>query len=297
LLTDDSALSPRLGAAWYWPRAGLILRASYDRVFQTPAFENLLLASSPQAEALNSHVLRLAVPPSRGNFYQAGFAKALFGHLRADANWYRRTFRNFPDDDLFLNTGVSFPIAFARAEIQGFEARVEIPRWGRFSGFVSWSNLVGTGYLPVTGGLFLGDSTANLARATGRFPITQDQRNTVQSRIRFQATHRAWVAGSSAFGSGLPVEIDRGSDGELAAQYGSRILDRVNFARGRVRPSFTISAATGIDLWRHEKQSVTVQAEVMNVTDRVNVINFAGLFSGTAIGPPRSFGMRLRAEF
>jgi outer membrane cobalamin receptor len=297
LLTSDSALSPRLGAAWYWPRAGLILRASYDRVFQTPAFENLLLASSPQAEALNGQVLRLAVPPSRGNFYQAGFAKSLFGHLRLDANWYRRTFRNFPDDDILLNTGVSFPIAFARAEIHGVEARVEVPRWGRFSGFVSWSNLVGTGYLPVTGGLFLGDSTTNLLGATGRFPITQDQRNTLQSRIRFQVTHRAWVAGSSSYGSGLPVEIDQGNSGDLAAQYGSHILDRVNFARGRVRPSFTIDAATGIDLWRHEKRSVTFQADVMNLTDRVNVINFAGLFSGTAIGPPRSFGVRLRAEF
>ncbi|MDP8981497.1 MAG: TonB-dependent receptor [Acidobacteriota bacterium] len=296
LLTSDNAFSPRLGAAWYWPRAGLILRASYDRVFQTPAFENLLLASSPQAEVLNSRVLRLAVPPSLGSFYQAGFAKAFFGHLRLDGNWYRRTFRNFPDDDLFLNTGVSFPIAFARAEIRGFEARIEVPRWGRFSGFVSWSNIVGTGYLPVTGGLFLGDKTADLSGA-GRFPITQDQRNTVQSRIRVQASPRAWIAMSSAYGSGLPVEIDPASDPELAAQYGSRILDRVNFSRGRVRPSFTIDATAGIDLWRHEKQSVTLQADVRNLTDRLNVINFAGLFSGTAIGPPRSFGVRLRAEF
>ena len=46
LVVDESAVSPRLGAAWYWPRAELVLRASYDRVFQTPAFENLLLASS-----------------------------------------------------------------------------------------------------------------------------------------------------------------------------------------------------------------------------------------------------------
>jgi outer membrane receptor for Fe3+-dicitrate len=156
---------------------------------------------------------------------------------------------------------------------------------------------VGAGYLPVTGGLFLGDNAASLLGAAGRFPITQDQRSTVQSRIRIQAAHRAWMAFSSAYGSGLPVEIDRGNAGDLAAQYGSRILDRVNFARGRVRPSFTINATTGIDLWRHEKQSVTFQADVMNLTDRVNVINFAGLFSGTAIGPPRSFGVRLRAEF
>ena len=42
LLVRDSAVSPRLSAAWYWPRAGLVLRASYDRAFEVPAIENLL---------------------------------------------------------------------------------------------------------------------------------------------------------------------------------------------------------------------------------------------------------------
>ena len=39
------------------------------------------------------------------------------------------------------------------------------------------------------------------------------------------------------------------------------------------------------------------QADVLNLTNRLNVINFAGLFSGTAIGAPRSFSIRLSAEF
>jgi hypothetical protein len=33
------------------------------------------------------------------------------------------------------------------------------------------------------------------------------------------------------------------------------------------------------------------------LTDRLNVINFAGLFSGTAIAAPRSFSLRLMIEF
>ena len=53
----------------------------------------------------------------------------------------------------------------------------------------------------------------------------------------------------------------------------------------------------GAEVWRKEKHSVSVQADALNLTDRLNVINFAGLFSGTAIAPPRSFGIRLRAEF
>jgi outer membrane receptor protein involved in Fe transport len=50
LVVDESAISPRLGVAWSWPAANLVVRASYDRAFQTPAVENLLLASSTASD-------------------------------------------------------------------------------------------------------------------------------------------------------------------------------------------------------------------------------------------------------
>ena len=65
-VVNDSAISPRLGLAWATPSSYLVLRLSYDRAFQTPAMENLLLASSPQVDQLNPRILRLPVPPSRG---------------------------------------------------------------------------------------------------------------------------------------------------------------------------------------------------------------------------------------
>jgi hypothetical protein len=36
---------------------------------------------------------------------------------------------------------------------------------------------------------------------------------------------------------------------------------------------------------------------VTNVTNRLNVINFAGLFSGTAVAAPRSATVGLQIEF
>jgi hypothetical protein len=42
---------------------------------------------------------------------------------------------------------------------------------------------------------------------------------------------------------------------------------------------------------------VRLQADVLNLTNRLNVINFAGLFSGTALGPPRSVALRIQAAF
>lgn len=110
LVVDESALSPRLGIAWSWPAADLVVRASYDRAFQTPAVENLLLASSSAADSLNGIVARLPVRPSLGNFYEAGFSKSLAGKMRLDVAHFTRHLSNFADDDLLLNTGVSFPI-------------------------------------------------------------------------------------------------------------------------------------------------------------------------------------------
>jgi outer membrane receptor for Fe3+-dicitrate len=75
------------------------------------------------------------------------------------------------------------------------------------------------------------------------------------------------------------------------------VVNRVNFDRGRVNPSFSINASIGAELWRHEKRSLTAQVDVLNVTDRLNVIDFAGLLSGTAVAAPRSAGARLRLDF
>ena len=257
LMVDEQAVSPRLAIAWQVPGAGLVLHASYDRAFQTPAIENLLLASSASLLALNNAGLILPVRPSRGNFYESGFAKSLFGHVRLDGSYYRRDVRNFADDDLLLNTGISFPIAFAHATIYGFEAKLDVPQWGRFSGFLSYSNMLAMGRLPITGGLFLDDDSASLLQSNEQFPITQDQRNTARGRVRYQVTPRLWVATGAEYGSGLPVELGGFGDlGLLQQQYGQAVLDHVNFDRGRVRPSFSLDFSAGAEVWRREKRFV-----------------------------------------
>src|SRR5215471_17924015 len=109
-LAHQSAWSPRIGASRYVPALNLLLHASYDRVFQTPAMENLLLASSTQLKSIDPIVVRLPVRPAHANYYEGGFTKALLGKLRVDANIFRRDFHDYPDDDVLLDTGVSFPI-------------------------------------------------------------------------------------------------------------------------------------------------------------------------------------------
>jgi hypothetical protein len=297
LLVNQNAVSPRLGVARYVPSADLVLHASYDRVFQTPAFENILLSSSVVVTRLSPNVLRLAVKPSHGNYYELGITKGFWSRVKLEVNYFRRLVNNFADDEVLLNTGVSFPTAFRKSNIYGAESKLEIPRVGNFSGFVSYSYMVGSAYLPVTGGLFLGDAAAQaLSQLTGRFWTTQDQRHTVRSRFRYQLARRGWVALGGEYGSGLPVVFD-GTEQTAIAQYGTQIVNRVNFTRGRVKPSLAIDASAGVELWKHDNVNMKMQADVENLNNRLNVIDFAGLFSGNSIGPPRSFALRFDTLF
>jgi hypothetical protein len=298
VVVRDHAFSPRLGVAWYVPKANLVLRFSYDRVFQTPAIENLLLTSTPEVEQLSTNVVQLPVKPSRGNYLEAGFSQGLFHRARLDASFYRRTFQQYADDDVFLNTGISFPIAFQNAKIRGIDVKLELPSWGNLSGFLSYSNMLGLAQLPVSGGFLLGDDAVGAVGATGRFPISQDQRNTARARARYQVFARLWTAFDAEYGSGLPVEINGDANiDDLVAQYGQQIVSRVNFSAGRVRPNFALDVSVGADLWKHEKSVLRVQAEAENLTNHLNLINFAGLFSGTAVGIPRSGNIRLQFDF
>ncbi|HLJ23777.1 MAG TPA: TonB-dependent receptor [Candidatus Acidoferrales bacterium] len=299
-VVNESAWSPRVAVSRFISPLNLLVHASYDRVFQTPAMENLLLASSPQLNSVSSLVVRLPVEPARANYYEVGFTKSFAGKLRIDGNVFRRDFRNYSDDDVLFDTGVSFPIAFLSAVISGEEIQIAVPRWGRFSGVLSYSNQTGTGQGPITGGLFLGSDTEGISD-TSKFPVSQDQRNTLRANVRFQAMERLWFATSADYGSGLPADLggppDPGEIDFLLQQYGPAILKEVNFDLGRVRPNFSLNVAAGATLFHREGKEVSLEIEGHNLTNKVNVINFASLFSGTAVAPQASVGARLKVGF
>jgi hypothetical protein len=296
LLLNKNAVSPRLSLSRYFKSADMVLHASYDRVFQTPSFENILLSSSTAVTALNDNFLRLPVEPSEGSYYEVGFTKGFFGKLRLDGNFFLRQVNNYADDDQLLNTAISFPIAFAKASIYGAEGKIDIPRWGKLSGYVSYSYIVGTAHAPVTGGLFLGDDAAAAATLSGRFWDSQDQRNTVRTRFRYQVAPKFWLAAGAEYGSGLPFQFG-GDYQDALAQYGPQVVDRVNFDTGRVRPSLSVSTSAGADLYKKEHFSLGLQVDGENLNNRLNVIDFGGLFSGNAIGPSRSVNARLKFGF
>jgi hypothetical protein len=298
VLLNRQAIGPRFSISRYFPSADLVVHFSYDRVFQTPSFENLLLSSSTDVESIDPvNFLRLPVKPSQGNYYEAGLTKAFLGKVRLDANYFRRLVNHFADDDQIQNTTISFPISFRKSIIYGAEARLSVPDWRGFSGFLSYSYTVGNVWFPVTGGLFLGpDALAAAMQLTGHFPDSQDQRNTIRGRVRYQMKPRFWLAAGIQYDSGLPFEFD-GDLQTVLDQYGQKVLDRINFNRGRIYPSFLVSASAGADIYKSERVNMRIQADGQNLTNVLNVIDFGGLFSGNAIGPSRSFALRLTTEF
>jgi hypothetical protein len=297
LLLNRQALDPRFAISRYFPSADLVLHFSYDRVFQTPSFENILLSSSVAVESISpTNFLRLPVEPSEGNYYEAGLTKVFAGKVRLDANYFRRLVSNYADDDQIDNTTISFPIAFRKSIIYGAEAKLDLPDWRRFSGFLSYSYTVGQAWAPVTGGLFLGDAATAAEALTGHFPDSQDQRNTVRGRLRYQVKPRLWIAGGIQYDTGLPFEFD-GNPSEVLAEYGQQMLNRINFARGRIDPSFQVNASAGADVYKSDHAQIRLQIDGQNLTNVLNVIDFGGLFSGNAIGPSRSVALRLTTSF
>ena len=298
LLLNRQALQPRLAVSHYFEKHDAVIHFSYDRIFQTPSFENILLSSSPAVASIDpAGFLNLPVQPSKGDYYEAGLTKVFLSHVKLGSNYFRRVVSNYADDSQIFNTTISFPISFRKAILYGIEGKLEVPDWHRLSGFTSYSYIVGNAWFPVTGGLFFGsDASQAASQLTGHAPDSQDQRNTVRGRIRYRIQPRFWVAGGFQFDSGLPFDFD-GDPSTVLAQYGQQVMNRINFARGRIYPALQANASAGAEIYRSDRVKIHLDADGQNLNNVLNVIDFGGLFSGNAIGPSRSFSLRLATDF
>ncbi len=304
VVVKGNQVSPRLGAAYYFPRTRTILRASYNRIYHTPPIENLLLASSVQAGALSPLAavqglsgVRL-VRPDRQNVFEGGFEQQVSRYLRFSATAYHKQIRDFADKDQFLDTGIIFPISLFAGRVTGFESRVDVAEVQGFRGFFSYANSRSFGITPVNGGLFLGESVESLENPGLRFPNDHDQRNNGQFRVLYDNRRSGFfVAIGARYDSGLPVEVEGTREDLEAEGISPRILDEVNFERGRIRPRTLWDFSTGIDLFRRERASIRAQFDIQNFTNKFFIYNFESVFSGTHVGYPRLFSGRVTVSF
>src|SRR5439155_8947331 len=122
------------------------------------------------------------------------------------------------------------------------------------------------------------------------------QRHTISTRWRYQLRPSLWLGAGASYGSGLPTEVET-TVADLLEAYGPEVVERVDFGRRRVKPWMSANVSAGATLRQNGSHALRVQADVSNIFARLNVINFAGVFSGTAVGAPRRVMVRVQLEF
>jgi hypothetical protein len=292
---------PRVGVSFYVRETDTVLRASYNRNYQTPPNENLLLSNSDASSVLVPENVReslggalIRIRPERQNVYELGVQQGLGGRLSLNAAYYHKDSLDLQDNDNFFNTGIIFPTALKQSRVNGAELRATVVPYHGFSGSVSLTHYHAVVTPPFTGGLFLGSTALNLLSA-GPFVIDHDQKLGAHSMIQYSWNRHFWTAWSVRYDSGLvsnpsdPVAVARDPDYRDLLPY-----VELSANPPRVRPRTIVDMAVGYEVFREGRRRWDVQFNLSNLTDRTALYNFQSIFVGTRIVQPRSFGARVR---
>ena len=303
-LVHGSQWQPRLGVAYELPGRLGVVRASYNRNYQTPPNENLLLSASDAAARLAPASVREAlggatapILPERQNVYEAGYQRTLGALATLDVSAYRKTSRDQQDNNNFFDTGIIFPTTLAGITVDGAEVRVNVAPHRGLSGTLSVTTGRATSTPPFTGGLFLGQSAVDLLSA-GPFAIDHDQRLSIHGTAQYDAPGCFWAGGSVRYDSGLvanpsdPLQVAADPDFADLLPYVDLDADVP-----RVRPRTIADAAGGCDLSVDGRRTWSVQLQITNLTDRTALFNFQSVFVGTRLVQPRTVAFRVKRYF
>jgi outer membrane receptor protein involved in Fe transport len=305
LLISEQAVSPRLSFAYYVPKTKTTLRASYNRLFQPPPAENLLLASSTEAAAISPIAVLRGITvldpilPDKENAFEAGAQQLLSNYFRLNVTVYQKRIRNFSDKDQFFETGVIFPIAISSGRVTGEELRLESSDYHGLRSFLSYANARAYGVTPLRGGLFLGEDPQDLFLNGLKFANDHDQRNEAQFQISYNHRSGIYTSFNGRYDSGVPVDTEPGTTlaDFVAGGFDPRLYNEIDFQRGRVKPRMIFDFSVGADLMQKERVSMNVQFDVQNLTNQLFLYNFESVFSGTHVGYPRLFSGKLSFRF
>jgi hypothetical protein len=298
LPVTESQLSPRIGVAYFVPRTHTVFRASFNRLFQPPQLENLLLSDSAQARALSPFLDDTAggerVLPERVSAYEIGAAQRLWNFGRLDVAFWHRDFQDYGDPNTFFNTTIVFQNSVREGFSRGLDMRLDVAERRGFSGYLSYTNSRILQIGPINGGLFLTDEFVEIGPGT-RFIPDHDQRNVGSFAVTYNQRRRGWFATfAGRHESGVPLEVE---DERLADLMNAPGSDLVNFNRLRVRPWTIFDFAAGWNVLRNERRNLRLELNVQNIFNRRFAYNFGSPFEGTHFGHPRLVSGQLTVNF
>jgi outer membrane cobalamin receptor len=303
-LAKGYQMQPRLGLSYEIKETGTVLRASYNRLFQTPPIENLLLSNSAESAALAPPGVRetfggipTPIIPERQNFFEVGLQQALFGRFSLNASYYHKNATDQQDNNNFFDTGIIFPITLAKIRVNGAEGRINAPEWKGFSGAVSFTHARAISTPPFTGGLFIGNEAVE-ALSQGPFVIDHDQKLGVHGILNWASKRGVYTNLSIRYDSGL---VANPSDPEQVAADPDffDLLPYVNLEStpARVRPRTVTDIVAGYQHTRDGRPKWDVAFQCSNLFDVTALYNFQSIFVGTRLVQPRTAGVRLRWYF
>ena len=305
LLISEDALSPRIAVAYYIPKTHTTVRASYNRFFQPPPAESLLLASSAEAAAISPLAAISGVTtvrpilPDKQHAFEVGAQQRLTKFLRLTFTVYQKRIENFSDKDQFFETGIIFPITIAEGRVTGEELRLESTEIHGFRFFASYANSRSYGVTPINGGLFLGEDPEGFQTAGLKFANDHDQRNAASFQLSYNHKSGIYANFSGRYDSGVPTDVEPGTTVAqfVADGFDPRLYNEIDFQRGRVRPRTILNFSIGADLFQKERANLNIQFDVQNLTNELFLYNFESVFSGTHVGFPRLFSARIGLRF
>lgn len=300
LLAPTTAWSPRLGIALAVPRLNATMRGSFNRFFQPPQAEHLLLSSSEAARALSPFVDDgdgggAELLPERQTAWEAGWEQRL-GRVTLDVAGWRRRVENYTDPNVFFGTTIVFPNSVAKGTARGLDVRLQMPSLRGVTATAAYTLSKVEQEGPINGGLFLEDEIDEIGPGV-IFTPDHDQRHTASATLTWVQPVGRWAATAQArYASGTPVEVGELDDDdreELAERPGA---DRADFDRGRVKPRLVVDLSASLRLRRTAWGEFGIAASVLNAFDRAYAFNFGNPFSGTHFGAPRQIRADLRVR-
>ncbi len=330
-LTSSSAFQPRVGAAYTASPLHTVFHLAYSRVFLTPYNENLIVASSSgpgstagALGAVDSAILKTG----RRNQFNVGFETQASKLLSLSGEYLWKFTYGAYDFDVLLNSPLTFPTQFRKSKIDGALFRATIAPTHGFAGYLTVSHVRSRLFGPEIGGVSFSPPYSNVTRPD------HDEGLAMNLYTRYQIGARGpWVGVSYRYDGGLvavavpdyarALRLTGDEQGQMGLHCGATFasasqpirscVSSPGATRIRIPPAgmenddrnppriavrSTVDLSIGQDgLFRHEKQSLGLRFDVVNLASVDGLYNFLSTFSGTHFISPRSITVQIHYTF
>ena len=178
--------------------------------------------------------------------------------------------------------------------------RADLSRTAGFRGFASLGHTHAEYVPPLAGGLFLNTSAIDTLTG-GPFLIDHDQKLQAQGGLIYDVGQSGvWVGTNVRYDSGLVTHADPQSlasdpDNSFAAPY-IAVHANTDLDPNRIKPRTIVDFSLGADL-QHYHMPLSLQADLLNATNKKGVYNILSTFGGTHVIPPRMLAVRLKYAY